>query len=244
MMLHGVRIHYRLMEPPTRETKGNVLFVHGFAGSTFCWRHNTDTLVQLGYRVVLVDPALGYSDKDPGIDLSTGEQAVRLWELCDSLRPETRTKNRSRPACGFLVRKAASAPYVQRWAEVIGKYKFYNYKSFEKLLGSAYACTPDSEAVNGYLRPFLLKRSASAVFDMSASKEYFSIDDRKLTMPMLVIWGDKDTWIPIRSGKEFAHRHQLMDFWVIAGAGHCGMETHWQEYNRIVAAFLGQDNSR
>lgn len=274
ILIEDAEIHYRLQEPFSSSAKGNVLFIHGFGGSTFCWRNNTDTLRQLGYRVLLVDlPAFGYSDKAANVDFSTGAQAERLWHLCDSLFPNEKWNLVGHSMGGSIAgamgaihpektksivftdgvffsidakhsagenaaRSVSNSGYVQRCAEIAGHYGYYNYHSFQKLLRSAYATEPDSEAVNGYMKPFFQKRSASAIFDMAASKEKFPISDQKLNMPMLVIWGEKDSWIPIQAGKKFSERHQLRDFKVINGAGHCTMETHSAEYNRYVANFL------
>lgn len=81
----GVKLHYRLLE--TRDSlRGNVLLVHGFSGSTFSWRKNTDSLQKSGYRILLVDlPAYGYSDRASGIDHSTQNRAELLWALIDQL---------------------------------------------------------------------------------------------------------------------------------------------------------------
>lgn len=278
ILIEDAEMHYRLQEPFSSQLKGNVLFIHGFGGSTFCWRNNTDTLRRQGYRVVLVDlPAFGYSDKAANVDFSTGAQAERLWHLCDSLYPNEKwnlighsmggsiagamgaihpEKTKSivftdgvffsistkHSAGENIARSVSNSGYVQRCAEIAGHYGYYNYKSFQKLLRSAYAAEPDSEAVNGYMKPFFEKRSASAIFDMAASKEKFPVSDKKLTMPMLVIWGEKDSWIPLKAGKQFSERHQLYDFKIIPGAGHCTMETHSALYNAYVSDFLNKIN--
>lgn len=271
--IDGVRLHYRVDEPKG-ESRGNILFVHGFSGSTFCWRYNTDTLVTLGYRVVCVDvPAFGYSDKSAGINHSTTANAQLLWHLADSLgkgepwnlighsmgggivgamgaiRPQQAhsivfvdgvfsSASTHRPFPQKVLNSVISSVWVKRWAEVIGKYKFYNYKSFEKLLKSAYARDPDSAAVEGYLAPFRVPNSAASIMEMTSGRETVDADDKQLTMPMLVIWGDKDTWIDISTGKTFAQKHQVDSLVVLKGAGHCSMETNAGEFNREVVLFL------
>ena len=72
----GLKIHYRLWEPDADMPRGNVLMVHGFAGSTFTWQEVADSLQQLGYRAVAVDvPPFGYSDRAPRQNQSTTYRA-------------------------------------------------------------------------------------------------------------------------------------------------------------------------
>ncbi len=83
--VNGVKYHYRLWETQT-EKKGNVLFIHGFSGSSFSWRNNIDTIVSLGFNVVTVDvPPFGYSDHSTEIDYSSSEQCKRIWKLIEVL---------------------------------------------------------------------------------------------------------------------------------------------------------------
>lgn len=82
----GVRLHYRIWKPAEDHYKGNVLLVHGLGGSTFCWRKNTDALVQAGYLVLAVDlPGFGYSDRKSGIDHSQENRSLLLWNLLEQV---------------------------------------------------------------------------------------------------------------------------------------------------------------
>lgn len=277
MYVNGTRYHFRLNEPVGDNIKGNVIFIHGFAGNTFSWRNNTEILVSNGYRVLLVDlPAFGYSDKSQSADFSDVSRVKAIWKICDSissnrwniighsmggvvagamaaLHPE-RTQSvvftdgvyitpKAKPGIGSSISGAViTSSYVQRWVEVLAKYGFINETSFKKLLSDAYACEADSEAVRGYLEPFRIRRSASAIFDMSAFTDWPPISDHTLNMPMLIVWGSKDTWVPVASGKSFAQLHRVSDFIIIEGAGHCPMETHADQYNTAVLQFLQSNN--
>jgi pimeloyl-ACP methyl ester carboxylesterase len=87
--IKGIKIHYRFLLPAD-SVKGNILLIHGFSGSTFSWRKNTDSLLAQGYRVLLVDlPAFGYSDRNPNLNHSNSYRAKLLWELIQTLRPES-----------------------------------------------------------------------------------------------------------------------------------------------------------
>lgn len=139
-----------------------------------------------------------------------------------------------------LIQYILRFPPIHRWAEVIGKYFFYNEKKFEKLLTSAYAQKPDSTAVAGYMEPFMYKGLASGIFKTSAySNEITDVDMRTLNaIPTLIFWGEKDTWVPLSSGQAYkkAHPHALLE--IIEEAGHCPMETHYEIFNQKLLEFL------
>ncbi|MBQ6065878.1 MAG: alpha/beta fold hydrolase [Clostridia bacterium] len=64
------RLHYRVMQ--AAEEKGQILFLHGFAASTYCWNGLAAILTENGYTCVLVDlPDFGFSSKET-------DQTVRL----------------------------------------------------------------------------------------------------------------------------------------------------------------------
>ena len=44
IVIDSVRIHYRSWNEDPAHARGNVLLIHGFCGSTFCYRENTALL--------------------------------------------------------------------------------------------------------------------------------------------------------------------------------------------------------
>lgn len=77
--VNNLELHYRLWEPAAETTKGNVLLVHGFSGSTFSWEKVADSLSHLGYQVVAADvPPFGYSDRNPRQNQSVTARAALL----------------------------------------------------------------------------------------------------------------------------------------------------------------------
>lgn len=56
-------LHYRVQD--AKNAKGQIMFFHGFAESTFVWENLTAILTQQGYRCVLVDlPDFGFSSRE------------------------------------------------------------------------------------------------------------------------------------------------------------------------------------
>ncbi len=79
-------LHYRVWITKVKPSKGKVLFIHGFTGSTFSFRKNYDSLVNAGYNILAVDlPAFGYSDRGTWINHSQSSRAVMIWKLIDRI---------------------------------------------------------------------------------------------------------------------------------------------------------------
>lgn len=84
--IDGFSVHYRVWNDNLSHPAGKILFVHGFAGSTFCFRHLYDTLESLGYKVVAVDiPGAGYSSRSLDFNQSHSNRGRFLWKLLERL---------------------------------------------------------------------------------------------------------------------------------------------------------------
>ncbi|MCK9421511.1 MAG: alpha/beta hydrolase [Bacteroidales bacterium] len=81
-VIDSLRIHYRVWNEDLPNSSGKVLLIHGFCGSTFCWRNNYDTLVKAHYKVYAVDlPGFGYSERSVKLNQSQSNRARMIWEL-------------------------------------------------------------------------------------------------------------------------------------------------------------------
>jgi len=79
-------VHIYIEEQNPESAKGTIVFIHGFGGSTFSWRHNAPFLAGQGYRVVSLDmKGFGFSYKDFASDYSHPSQAELLAEVLDGL---------------------------------------------------------------------------------------------------------------------------------------------------------------
>lgn len=130
-------------------------------------------------------------------------------------------------------------PPVQRWAEVIASKRYLKYEQFQKILSTAYGTEADSAAVAGYLEPFLYRNSASAVLNSFLnSREIFPVKIEDIQTRTLIIWGEKDTWVPLNSGEQINKRLANSELIIIQDSGHCPMETHAEEFNKLLLQFL------
>ncbi|MFN3341303.1 MAG: alpha/beta fold hydrolase [Flavobacteriales bacterium] len=131
--------------------------------------------------------------------------------------------------------------FIQRWADVMMENFIYSEKRFTELLRSAYQTEPAKEVVRGYMEPFQFRTSASAVFRFAANTGYAKVDGRVLKQfPRLLIWGEKDTWIPAEGARNFLKQNPDVEGHFIPDAGHCPMETHPKEFTAIAMKWLRQ----
>lgn len=85
-VVDSIRIHYRTWNDTVNNPKGKVLLIHGFCGSTFCWRNNFEALVAAGYKVVAIDlPGFGYSERDADMNQSQSNRGRLIWELLNEI---------------------------------------------------------------------------------------------------------------------------------------------------------------
>ncbi len=135
--------------------------------------------------------------------------------------------------CFGLVRNAAAG---------LARLFYLTSNKIEKLLTSAYGRQPEKAEIDQYLAPLRLKGAPKAILAVSAcSHEVFTVDSRTLSIPVLAIWGEKDTWVPLPSRKAILDKIPDLKLEVIGGAGHNPMETHEKDFNRILLDFLKSD---
>jgi pimeloyl-ACP methyl ester carboxylesterase len=93
LKIDSATFHYRIFNEGTKNRKGKVLLVHGFCGSTFCWRNNIDALVNAGYMVVAIDlPGFGYSDRNLHVNQSNSGRAHMIWALLAKIDSKDKSK--------------------------------------------------------------------------------------------------------------------------------------------------------
>ncbi len=93
LKIDSATFHYRIFNEGIKSPKGKVLLVHGFCGSTFCWRKNIDTLVNASYLVVAIDlPGFGYSDRNLNVNQSNSGRAHLIWALLAKIDQDDKRK--------------------------------------------------------------------------------------------------------------------------------------------------------
>lgn len=139
----------------------------------------------------------------------------------------------------WLRRKIFGAGPVQGLVEAVAKLHYFRFPAIKRLLADAYATEPDSSAVDGYLDPLKLKKTASGILDITAySEEIFSFHPNDVINPVLLIWGEKDTWVPIEKSNRLLDEFPAVTIKTIPEGGHCPMETHPDTTNGYMLDFL------
>lgn len=134
----------------------------------------------------------------------------------------------------------SSAP-MKGLTNLIASKFYYNYPKFKELLSSAYSQEADSIAVEGYLRPFKIKGTTSAILDLAKSYKVTSLSFADVKTTSMLIWGSNDKWIPIANAEKFTSKYPHVKYAIIKGAGHCSMETHSLEFNQMLLKFISYE---
>ena len=249
-----------------------VVLIHGIGASLYAWRYALPPLVAAGYRVVAFDNrGFGFSDK-PAHGYSTSDYARLVVALLDSLgissavlvghsmggeiAAETALRHPDRvrglvliDAAGYGVSwpgvlKLARWPFVGaiatsfrgRW--ITGRILRSTYAVPDKVteadVDQYYAPVPDPDfgrGLRGVLREFR--------FDSLARGRLAS-----LQTPTLIVWGDGDRWISVRTGSRFARELQRSAFVVLPHTGHAAAEESHDEVNRLLLDFLKEGLAR
>lgn len=242
-----------------------VVFVHGFGASLYAWRRSLGPLAAAGYRVVAFDNrGFGFSGK-PARGYANADYARLVVALMDSLRlPDAVLVGHSmggaiaadvalaHPArvralvligsAGFGIRtpvvlKLARWPLVGplatslrgRWitARILRSTYADPDKVTERDVDQYYAPVPDPDygrALHAVLREFRFDALQGRLSAVRA--------------PTLVLWGERDRWIPPAIGSRLAAELLRAAFLIVPGAGHAAPEEAPDAVNRFVIAFL------
>ncbi len=92
-VVDSLRLHYRTWNDSLQHPRGKIVLIHGFCGSTFCWRNNYDALVAARYKVIAIDlPGFGYSGRDAKLNQSQSNRGRMIWELLQQIDGSDTTK--------------------------------------------------------------------------------------------------------------------------------------------------------
>lgn len=255
--IEGVTLHY--------EEKGSgkpLVMVHGFGGSTFSFRYQLEELSR-HYRCIAIDlKGFGYSERVKGGDYSLTEQARLVLRALDllgvdrfflmghsmggdvsmriaAMAPDrveklilvataTGMKLWMMPRMGFL--KPVLNIVIRASAPRYAKRLFYDSK------------TVDYEAIiEGYRQTARIKGSRNTVWEMwKGVREDKPIDYRRIRMPTLILWAEKERILPLPGLGLWWLRRKLQKAEVvkIPRTGHLLLEERPEAANAAILRFL------
>ncbi|MBW6498182.1 MAG: alpha/beta hydrolase [Bacteroidales bacterium] len=130
---------------------------------------------------------------------------------------------------------------VQAFVGNLAETHFISRRRIAQLLESAYGSKPEQEAIEAYYRALKIPGTARAVLAGSnSSMEIASLNAADLQLPVLAIWGENDTWVPLASRQNVLDRMPNVMLKIIENAGHNPMETHPEAFNKYLLDFLLQ----
>ncbi len=137
-------------------------------------------------------------------------------------------------------------PPARRWSMVIIEILLRRSNVLSRFLGSAYGRVPTSEELKEYTAPLCVDGTTRASYKIGDSHVGLAgvIDMLKdLRLPVSLIWGENDKWVPPNQGRRLAKLigRPLI---IIPGAGHCPMETHPEEFARLLLTEMEKNQGR
>ena len=244
-----------------------LLLIHGFGGSTYCYRDVMEPLAARGWHVIAIDlPGFGLSEKSWGRDYSHKAQAtfalavldqlnvdravllghsmggnVISWMLAlapervaalayiDAAVAQPKSGGSSSPsAAGALL----EVPPIRRLARIVIRSTF-TPATFGELLSSAFAVksavTPT--LIAGYAASAQLRDWDLALLGIIRDGARNALPDSLASLsaaagapPTLILWGEDDSWVPLKSGEVLRADLPAAEWVVLTGVGHVPFE--------------------
>ena len=213
-------------------------------------------------------PGFGLSERVIGFDHSADNRADLLWVLLDQLYPgekwhlvghsmggatvssmalmETERCISLTLAAGALAQFEPSLfsyflkyPPASRWIRVIAGRQMLNEERVEMLLISAYGREPEPAEIEGYYLPLTVENSDAVLADLIKSAPTPLLNRvSEIRAPVLLIWGENDTWVPLNQGIDLEKLIPGATLVVLESEGHCPMETAPGLFNYYLQNFL------
>ena len=133
-------------------------------------------------------------------------------------------------------------PPIRRWIKVVIHMVAIQPKRIESFLESAYGRMPTASELEGYLTPLKQPGTSSTMIDLILTSKNEPIERlENSNIPIYGIWGSDDSWVPVSEAEKIRERIPDFEYSVIEGSSHCPMETHPEEFNRILLGILNEN---
>ncbi|WP_424640054.1 alpha/beta fold hydrolase [Embleya sp. AB8] len=244
-----------------------VVLLHGTPFSSYVWRGVARALAASHQVFVWDMPGYGASAKFDGQDVSLAAQGRVFTELLDhwglseplvvahdfggavALRAHLLHGARYRRLA--LVDPVALAPWGSPFFRLVGEH----FAVFEQLppnlhralvreyVGSASSPGLHPATLERLVEPWLGDDGQRAFYRQIAQADQHFTDEiqgryESISLPVLVCWGENDSWIPVAKAHELASRIPAAELQLLPGAGHLVQEDTPAELTAALLSFL------
>jgi pimeloyl-ACP methyl ester carboxylesterase len=215
-----------------------VVLLHGLSGSGRWWRRNVEFLAQR-FRVYMVD-LIGFGHSR-GQRFALGEASQVVLEWMDRLgiaranvighsmggyiTIELAANHAERVKKIVLVDALAlpmSRSLLRNAARLVHALRYMPFNFMPVLVGDAFLAGPGT-----------LIRAGREILQADIRDEL-----QRIEAPAMIVWGEKDTLLPLQLGKLMKLHMPQAELCVIPGAGHNPMWDRPDEFNWTVSGFL------
>ncbi len=127
---------------------------------------------------------------------------------------------------------------VGAWLKVALRYFLFNEGTFKGLLTGAAQTDVSKETIAGYLAPVTTQGTISGLLQFVKTSKNVSIDQVKtIDLKINLLWGNKDTWVPIQAMDEIMSIVPIHKTHVFMNAGHLPHETEI-DFNAVLLSML------
>jgi pimeloyl-ACP methyl ester carboxylesterase len=259
--VNGHTVHY------TKQGEGKpLILLHGFAGSTYTWRHLIPLLTD-HYTVYAYDLlAFGLSDKPSDVNYDMGSHADFLIGFMDALKlssaalvghsmggviigyaalvAPSRIDKMVLIEPGFYADTAPSfLKYMFFPLNRIMARQFYSRSMRKRFLLASFhnKSLLTEEVIDAYMIPTRTPNALDAMAHMMTSvaiKKYEGVST-KITRPTLLVWGERGKGVPPDDAKRLNSEIQGSKLVTVNECGHYVQEEKPQELAKFIRDFLG-----
>ena len=108
----------------------------------------------------------------------------------------------------------------------------------ERALNSAYGIELPADELTAYVRPLRLEGTARALLDLIKSSSPSMTNLDQITIPSLLIWGEKDSWVSLDEGYKLEEELPNAKLAIISDSHHMPMITDAEAVNKFIVEFL------
>ena len=249
------------------EGSQHLIFLHGYGANTFTWKHQLDVFAKQGYHTWAVDLlGFGFSDKPAKIKYSIDLFQRQILDFMDAHQIQKAHLIGNSMGGGLALSIAVSAPkrvsslvvidplaypidlpFPYSLGKTLGKITlpFFSRKLvFRTLKQIVY--NPErisSEQIDAYWQPYEMKGGREAAINVLQAfdkkiLEQLSLSYGAIDTPVLILWGDRDRWIPVDHLNRLADQIPGAKKQLISACGHIPQEEKPEEVNQLLLKFL------